>query len=210
MIAQQNNEQPIDKLVFELSKLPGIGEKTASRLAYFIIKQDSSYSKSLAESILLSKKNIQFCQQCFHLTDVNPCRICNLNNRKTGSICVVEQPSDVLAIEKSQLHYGVYHVLHGVLSPLDGIGPEDLKIKELLNRLNTKTDQKNSFHEVILAMNPSVEGEATALYLARLIQPCRIKVTKIAHGLPAGGLLEFSDRQTIGKAFENRAEIKSL
>ena len=204
------SHDPVSKLIFELSKLPGIGEKTATRLAYFILKQDESYSRALAEALLNAKQRIVLCQQCFTFTDTSPCRICSNSNRDHSTVCVVERPSDVLSIEQSGSYRGVYHVLHGALSPLDGVGPDDLKIRELMHRLG---DSAHPVREVILATNPSVEGEATSLYLARLIKPAGsagaepIKVTKLAHGIPVGGMLEYTDRQTIGKALENRMEM---
>lgn len=199
---QNSHHDPVSKLIFELSKLPGIGEKTATRLSYFIVKQELNYARSLAEAILEAKEKTGLCAQCFTFTDVSPCRVCENLQRDPTSLCIVERPSDVFSIEQTGIFKGKYHVLHGVLSPLDGIGPEELKIRELLERLATPT-----IREVILATNPSVEGEATALYLGRLIRPLGIRLTKIAHGIPVGGLLEYTDRQTIGKALENRMEI---
>ncbi len=207
---------PVSKLIFELSKLPGIGEKTATRLAYHILKQEESYAKALADALLAAKQKIVLCQCCFTFTDVSPCRICANASRDPSVICIVERPSDMLSIEQTAGYRGLYHVLHGALSPLDGIGPEDLKIRELLLRLESATPP---VRELILATNPSVEGEATALYLARLIRPGArdtsaatgggpgIRITKLAAGIPVGGLLEYTDRQTIGKALENRMEM---
>jgi recombination protein RecR len=195
---------PVSKLIFELSKLPGIGEKTATRLAYHILKQDESYSRALADAVLSAKEKTGLCGQCFTFTDTDPCRICSNPQRDKALICVVERPADVFSIEQVGTYKGVYHVLHGALSPLDGIGPEDLKLHELMTRLGEAT---NAVRELIVATNPSVEGEATALYLARLIKPLGIRLTKLAHGLPVGGLLEYTDRQTIGKALENRTEM---
>jgi recombination protein RecR len=200
----QNRHDPVSKLVFELSKLPGIGEKTATRLAYYILKQDIDYSRALAESILAAKQKIGLCGECFTFTDVNPCRICANPNRDHNVICVVERPADVFSIEQAGAHKGTYHVLHGSLSPLDGIGPEELKIHELLDRIKIGI---NTIQELIVATNPSVEGEATALYLSRLIKPLGIRITQLAHGIPVGGMLEYTDRQTIGKAMENRVEM---
>jgi recombination protein RecR len=192
---------PVSKLVFELAKLPGIGEKTATRLAFFILKQDAEYARSLSEAVMAAKQKIGLCSRCFTFTDTEICRICANPQRDPSLICVVERPTDVQSIETSGAFKGTYHVLHGALSPLDGIGPEELKIRELLGRVGT--DAK----EIILATNPSVEGEATALYLARLLKPLGIRITKLAAGLPVGGLLEYTDRQTIGKALENRMEM---
>jgi recombination protein RecR len=197
-----NRQDPVAKLIYELSKLPGIGEKTATRLAYFILKQDPEYARSLSEAIVYAKQKIGLCGSCFTFSDRDPCRICSNHERDRSTICVVERPADVLSLEQASVHRGLYHVLHGALSPLDGIGPEELKIRELMNRIGT-SDVK----EVILATNPSVEGEATALYLARLIKPFGIRVTQLAHGIPVGGLLEYTDRQTIGKAMEIRTEM---
>lgn len=196
---------PVSKLIFELSKLPGIGEKTATRLAYFILKQDSSYAQALAEALTLAKQKTGLCETCFTFTDVSPCRICSDTQRDSTVVCVVERPSDVNSIEATGTFRGRYHVLHGALSPLDGIGPDELKIRELMARLS---NSEAGFQEIILAMNPSVEGDATALYLTRLIRPIGLKVTQLAHGIPMGGQLEYTDRQTIGKALENRIEMK--
>jgi recombination protein RecR len=200
----QTSHDPVSKLIFELSKLPGIGEKTATRLTHYILKQDDAYSRSLSEAIINAKQKTTLCHTCFTFTDINPCRICSNPNRDHSVICIVERPADVFSIEQAGVYRGIYHVLHGALSPLDGIGPEELKIREFLPRLGTGSDQ---IRELILATNPSVEGEATALYLARLIKPFGIKLTKLAHGIPVGGLLEYTDRQTIGKALENRMEM---
>ena len=198
------NRDAVSKLIFELSKLPGIGEKTATRLAYFILKQDPGYARALSEAIAGAKQKIVLCSECHTFSDTEVCRICSNPERDPASICVVERPSDVLSIEQAGVHRGLYHVLHGALSPLDGIGPEELKIHELLSRIGSRAD---GIREIILATNPSVEGEATALYLSRLIKPLGIRVTQLAHGLPVGGLLEYTDRQTIGKAMENRMEM---
>ena len=196
------SHDPVSKLIFELSKLPGIGEKTATRLAYFVLKQDETYARALAEALVNAKQKIGLCSQCFTFTDTDPCRICASPERDRDAICIVERPSDVFAIDQSGSFRGVYHVLHGVLSPLDGVGPEELKIRELLARVGTRP-----VRELIVATNPSVEGEATAMYLARLMRPLGAKVTKLAHGIPVGGMLEYTDRQTIGKALENRMEM---
>ena len=194
----------VSKLIFELSKLPGIGEKSATRLSYFILRQSETYAQSLAEAILNAKQKTGLCSQCFTFSDVSPCRVCSHLNRDPSVICIVEKPADLLSIEQTHSYNGLYHVLHGALSPLDGIGPEELKIRELLTRLGSPS---HSIQEVILATNPSVEGEATALYLGRLIKPLGLRLTKLAHGIPVGGLLEYTDKQTVGKALENRMEI---
>ena len=198
------NRDPMSRLIFELSKLPGIGEKTATRLAYYILRQDESYSRSLAEALTEAKQKIVLCQRCYTFTDVSPCRTCSNTNRDHSLICVVERPSDVFSIEQTGTFRGVYHVLHGALSPLDGIGPDDLKLRELIQRLN---QAEYPVRELILATNPSVEGEATSLYIARLVKPSGIRVTQLAHGIPVGGMIEYTDRQTIGKAIENRMEV---
>jgi len=196
---------PVSKLIFELSKLPGIGEKTATRLAYYVLKQDAAYAASLAEALISAKQKVGLCLVCFTFTDTDPCRICADSSRDRAMICVVERPSDMNSIEMSGTYRGVYHVLHGALSPIDGIGPDELKIRELLDRLRTPVAP---IRELLLAMNPSVEGDATSLYLTRLVRPLGIRVTQLAHGIPMGGQLEYTDRQTIGKAIENRMEMR--
>lgn len=193
---------PIDKLIHELSKLPGIGEKTATRLAYFILKSPAEYARSFAASLIEVKEKVKLCSSCSNLSDKDPCLICKDPRRDRTTICVVEDPTDLAAIERAGSYRGQYHVLHGVLSPLDGVGPEDLKIKELLGRLDG-THMK----EVIIATNPSVEGEATALYLTRLVKPLGIKVSRIASGVPIGGDLEYTDQVTISRAIEARHEL---
>jgi len=200
----RESTDPVSKLIFELSKLPGIGEKTATRLAYHILKQGDEYARSLSDAITGAKQKIGLCTECFTFTDTNPCRICSDSQRDRSVICVVERPSDVLSMENAGAHRGLYHVLHGSLSPLDGIGPEELKIRELLARLQRGGGE---IREIILATNPSVEGEATALYIGRLVKPLGLRVTQLAHGLPVGGQLEYTDRQTIGKAMANRVEM---
>jgi recombination protein RecR len=199
-----NRQDPVSKLIYELSKLPGIGEKTATRLAYYILKQDESYSRSLAEALTNAKQNIRLCSKCLTFTNVVTCQICANPQRDASVICVVERPSDALSIEQVGSFRGVYHVLHGALSPLDGIGPEDLKLRELIHRLGAT---EPAVRELIFANNPSVEGEATALYIAKLARPFGVKLTQLAHGIPVGGQLEYTDRQTIGKALENRMEM---
>jgi len=196
---------PVSKLIYELSKLPGIGEKTATRLSYFVLKQDAAYAQGLAEALIQAKQKIGLCTVCYTFTDTSPCRICMDSQRENGVLCVVERPTDMNSIENSGTFRGKYHILHGALSPLDGIGPDELKIRELLSRVH---ESPGRYHEVILAMNPSVEGDATSLYLTRLIRPLGMKVTQLAHGIPMGGQLEYTDRQTIGKALENRMEVR--
>jgi len=193
---------PLSKLVFELSKLPGIGEKSATRLAYYILNQDQSYSEGLAQALLEAKTKLKYCIECFNFSEDEKCEICSDDKRNPLQICVVERPSDVTPIEKTGSYRGVYHVLHGLLSPLDGIGPEDLKMRALLLRL-----KEHEITEVIFALNPTVEGEATTLYLSRLLRPIGIKLSQVAYGIPFGGTIEFTDRQTLGKALENRTEM---
>lgn len=193
---------PLAKLIDQFRALPGIGPKSAVRLAYHILEMDKTRAEALAQSIIAAKNQIGYCDICFNLTDCNPCRICRSDNRDRSLLCVVEEPRDVGAMERTREYRGLYHVLHGSLSPLEGIGPEDLRIRELLTRLSDETVQ-----EVIMATNPDVEGEATAMYIARLIKPLGIKVSRIAHGLPVGGDLEYADEVTLSKALENRREI---
>lgn len=193
---------PLAKLIEHFRALPGIGNKTAVRLAYHILDMDVDKAKALANAIVEAKEKIGYCNTCFNLSDANPCRICASDTRDHSTICVVEQPQDVAAMERMRDYKGVYHVLHGALSPLEGIGPEDIRIKELIQRLYG-ADVK----EIIMATNPNVEGEATAMYIAKLLKPAGVKVTRIAHGLPIGGDLEYADEVTLSKAMENRREI---
>ncbi|MEO0093348.1 MAG: recombination mediator RecR [candidate division WOR-3 bacterium] len=192
----------IDRLIGELVKLPGIGTKTAQRIAFYLLKTDSAFAESLAQAIIDAKRNLHFCSVCFNLTENDQCEICSDPKRDRSLLCVVEDVSDILAIERSQKFCGLYHVLGGVLSPLDHIGPDDLKIKELLARLN-----KEIFSEVIIATNPTTEGEATAFYLAKIIKPLGVRVTRIARGLPIGSDLDLADDVTVSKAIEGRKEI---
>ncbi len=194
--------RPIARLVGQLTKLPGIGPKTAQRLAFYILSGSQSAAKELAQAILEAKEKIKYCSRCCNLTEDDPCPICKDARRDGEVLCVVENPQDIVAMEKTWEFFGFYHVLHGSISPIDGIGPEELKIKELLNRL-----QDSSFKEVIVATDPNVEGEATALYLARILKPLGYRVTRIAHGLPIGGDLEYADEVTLGKALQGRKEI---
>jgi recombination protein RecR len=194
--------EPIERLINELAKLPGIGRKTAARLAFHILRLPKGGAQELARSILEVKEKIRLCSVCFNLTDQDPCRICNDFRRSGEIICVVEEPSDLMAIEGTGDFGGKYHVLHGTLSPLEGIGPEDIKAKELLKRLETGTVK-----EVIMATNPNTEGGATALYLTKLIKPLGVKVTRIAYGIPVGGDIEYADGVTLGKALEGRREV---
>jgi len=186
----------------ELSKLPGIGKKTAQRLALHIIKNDRESAEKLAKAIVDLKEKLMLCKKCFNLSEADFCDICKNPKRDQSTICVVEEVSDVIAIEKSHEYNGLYHVLGGVLSPLMGIGAENIRIKELINRFHDE-----EIKEVILALNPDTEGETTSLYLAKLIKPLGIKVTRIARGIPIGGDLEFADEATIGKAMINRIDL---
>lgn len=189
------------KAADELSKLPSIGRKTANRIAMYLVKCKEDDIISLADSILNLKKNVRLCSVCSNITESDPCLICSSAKRNENILCVVEEPSDVFAIEKTSEYHGKYHVLHGIISPLDGIGPEDIKVKELLSRLKVNVE------EVILALNPSVEGEYTITYLTRLIKPLGIKVSRIARGIPVGTDLEFADDITIAKALEGRTVL---
>ena len=195
--------EPVARLIEALQRLPGIGPKTAQRLTFFLLKRPVEEVRELSEALVAVKDRIVYCQTSFNVTDADPCRICRDPGRDSRLICVVEEPNDLLAMERTGEFRGRYHVLLGALSPLDGIGPEDLKVRELLARLDTGADTA----EVILATNPNVEGEATALYLAKLLRPLGVKVTRIARGLPVGGDLEYADQVTLSKALEGRREI---
>lgn len=193
---------PLKKLIGEFRSLPGIGTKMAIRLAYHVLEMDALKAKELAHAIVEAKDKIGYCNICYNLTDENPCKICASNDRDHDIICVVEKPQDIVAIERMREYNGVYHVLHGALSPLDGIGPNNLRIRELLLRL-----EHEKINEVIMATNPNVEGEATAMYLANIVKPTGIKVSRIAHGLPAGTDLAYADEVTLSKAIENRVPL---
>jgi recombination protein RecR len=194
--------EPVSRLIEALQRLPGIGPKTAQRLTFFLLKRPAEEVRELSESLVAVKERIVSCQTCFNVTDEDPCRICRDPAREAGLLCVVEEPNDLMAMERTGEFKGRYHVLLGALSPLDGIGPEDLKVRELLTRLDA-----GGHTEVILATNPNVEGEATALYLAKLLRPLGVRVTRIARGLPVGGDLEYADQVTLSKALEGRREI---
>ena len=195
--------KPLNSVYDQFRRLPGVGNKSALRLAYHIIDMPEEEVRRLAETLLQAKREIRFCKECFNLTDSDVCGICADTGRDHSMICVVEQPQDAMAMERSHGYTGVYHVLHGCLSPLDGIGPENLRIKELLFRL-----EKEDVKEVILATNSNVEGEATASYLAQLLRHQPVMVSRIARGLPMGGDLEYADEVTLAKALENRTPIK--
>lgn len=193
---------PIAKLIEEFSKLPGIGKRSAERLAFHILKQPKERVEEFSKVLIDAKNKVTFCPVCQSLTDCVPCSICRNVKRNHNTICVVENPKDIIAMEKTKEFTGVYHVLHGVISPMDGIGPNDIKIKELLIRC-----EKEDVSEIIMATNPTIEGEATAVYISKLFKPLGIKVTRIAHGLPVGGELEYADEITITRALEGRHEI---
>lgn len=193
---------PLAKLVEQFRRLPGIGPKSATRLAYYVLEMEKSQAQALAQTIIEAKDKIGYCSMCYNFTDTDPCKICQAQSRDHTIICVVEEPRAVAAIERSRDYRGLYHVLHGALSPLDGVGPDDIRIKELLQRL-----QSGDIKEVIMATDPDVEGEATAMYLARLLKPLGVKATRIAHGLPVGGDIEYVDEVTLSKAVENRREL---
>jgi recombination protein RecR len=194
--------EPIEKLIDEFRKLPGSGAKGAQRLAYSILSRPKEEAERLSRAILDVKDKIRYCSRCNNFSDRDPCHYCSNGARSSETICVVEEPNDILAIEKTREYHGQYHVLHGVLSPINGIGPEDLKLKNLLERL-----REGNVREIILATNPNVEGEATAIYLAKLLKPIGVKVSRIALGLPVGSDLEFADEVTMSKALEHRHEL---
>ncbi|WP_077616975.1 recombination mediator RecR [Bacillus sinesaloumensis] len=194
--------EPISKLIDSFMKLPGIGPKTAVRLAFFVLSMKEDIVLDFAKALVNAKRNLTYCSNCGHITDRDPCYICEDERRDKTIICVLQDPKDVIAMEKMKEYNGLYHVLHGAISPMDGIGPEDIKIPELLKRLQDDTVQ-----EIILATNPNIEGEATAMYISRLLKPTGIKITRIAHGLPVGGDLEYADEVTLSKALEGRREL---
>jgi recombination protein RecR len=194
--------EPVARLIEALERLPGIGPKTAQRLTFFLLKRPADEVRELSSALVALKERIVSCRVCFNVTDEDPCRLCADPARDGALLCVVEEPNDMMAMERTGEYRGRYHVLMGALSPLDGIGPEDLKVRELLARLDA-----GGIAEVILATNPNVEGEATALYLARLMRPLGVRVTRIARGLPVGGDLEYADQVTLSKALEGRREL---
>jgi recombination protein RecR len=190
------------RLIQQLTRLPGIGEKTAARLAFHVLRADREYAEALAQALVAVKNETKLCNTCFALTEVDPCPLCRDPRRSDDVICVVEEPADLLAVDRVREFRGRYHVLHGTLAPLDGIGPDELKIQPLLLRL-----RDGAVREVIVATNPTAEGEATALYLAKLLKPLGVRVTRIAHGLPVGADLEYADVMTVGRALEGRREM---
>ena len=193
---------PLARLIEEFYRLPGIGPKSAQRLAYYLLRMPAADARSLAEAIVEVKDKVTLCSVCQNVTEVDPCRICTDPGRDRSIMCVVEEPLDILALERSGSYHGLYHVLHGAISPMDGIGPDDLKVSELLDRL--RADETK---EIILATNPNLEGEATSMYLGRLIGPLGLRVTRLARGLPAGGDLEYADDLTLTRALEGRQEM---
>jgi len=193
---------PVQRLIDEFNRLPGIGPKSAQRLTYHLIRMPEEQAKSLASAITSMKNQIILCSVCFNITDTDPCGICLNNSRERTKLCVVEQPLDVVALERTSSFDGIYHVLHGSISPINGIGPEDLKIRELLERM-----REESFEEIILAMNPNLEGEATSMYINRLIGNLGARITRPARGLPVGGDLEYADDATLGSALEGRQDF---
>ena len=192
----------VDKLIQELNRLPGIGPKSAQRIAYYLLRASEEQNRQLADAILAVKQKTRLCSACFNVTETDPCLICNNDQRDRSKICIVEQPQDVLALEHTRAYKGIYHVLHGAISPTEGVGTDDIRIKELLNRL-----QGGSITEVILATNTNLEGEQTALYLSQVISPLGIRVTRLARGLPFGTELEYADDVTLTRALEGRQEF---
>ncbi len=194
--------EPIAKLIESFSRLPGIGPKTAARLAFYVLRMKEEDVIDFAKALVNVKRNLTYCTICCNITDTDPCRICSDKSRDVSVICVVQEPKDLVAMERTREFSGHYHVLNGAISPMDGLGPDDIRIAELVRRLGDERVQ-----ELILATNPNIEGEATAMYLSRLVKPFGIKVTRIAHGLPVGGDLEYADEVTISKALEGRREL---
>lgn len=197
-----NNIVSLNELINQFARLPGIGKKTAQRLAFSILEQPPERAKQFADALINARKKIHFCKVCQSLTDLEECDICSNENRDKSVICVVEDPKDVMAFERTREFSGVYHVLHGVISPLDNVGPDDIKIKELMSRLSN-----SEVKEIIMATNPTVEGEATASYISRLVKPMGIKVTRLAYGIPVGADLQYADEYTLARALEGRNEI---
>ena len=192
---------PLAKLIDAFASLPGVGKRSAARMAFHVLKMSEKEASGLASAITDAKKSIKYCSICCNLTDTDPCEVCQSEKRNKSVICVVENPRDVIALENTHEYKGLYHVLHGVISPMDGMGPEDIRIKELLPRIS------QGVTEVIVATNPTIEGEATAIYLSKLLKPLGVKITRIAHGLPVGGDLEYADEVTLARAMEGRREI---
>ena len=194
--------EPISKLIDSFMKLPGIGPKTASRLAFFVLTMQEDTVLNFAKALVDAKRSLSYCSVCGNITDIDPCHICQDPQRDRSTICVVQDTKDVIAMEKMRDYHGLYHVLQGAISPMDGIGPEDINVPSLLKRL-----QNEEVQELILATNPTIEGEATAMYISRLVKPSGIRTTRIAHGLPVGGDLEYADEVTLSRALEGRREL---
>lgn len=199
--------EPVVRLIEAFAQLPGIGPKTASRLTFYLLRRPAEQAEALADALRDLKQKIVFCSTCFNITETNPCAICQDEGRDRSIVCVVEEPLDVLAIDRTGEYHGLYHVLHGAISPVEGIGPDELRIHELLTRLKEAGLKGQPVQEVLLATNPNLEGEATAMYLARLIQPLGARITRLARGLPVGGDLEYADAVTLGRALEGRREM---
>jgi len=193
---------PVARLIEALHRLPGIGPKSAQRLTYYLLRASTEEARALADAIVELKEKIVLCSICQNVTEIDPCGICTDEQRDQASICVVEEPLDILALERSRSYRGLYHVLHGVVSPMDGVGPDDLKLDELVARL-----RNGSVQEVIMATNPNLEGEATAMYVSRLVTPLGVRVTRLARGLPTGADLEYADDVTLARALENRQDV---
>lgn len=196
--------EPVSQLIDAFSALPGIGPKTASRLAYYLLRADNSVSLNLAKALENMKANTLFCSVCFNIADRDPCPICTSTERDHSIICVVEEPLDVQAVERTREYHGVYHVLHGAISPIEGIGPDNLRVAELLHRIQKS---ETPVREILLATNPNLEGEATAMYISRLIKPLEVRTTRLARGLPMGGDLEYADEVTLGRALLGRSDM---
>jgi recombination protein RecR len=194
--------EPIAKLIDSFSRLPGVGPKTAARLAFYILRMKEEDVMNFAKALVNVKRNLLYCSVCCNITDTDPCRVCSDKQRDRSVICVVQEARDLVAMERTKEFHGMYHVLQGAISPMEGIGPDDIRVAELLRRL-----ADDEVQELILATNPNIEGEATAMYLSRLVKPFQIKVTRIAHGLPVGGDLEYADEVTLSKALEGRREL---
>lgn len=194
--------ETLNKLIEELKKMPGIGPKSAQRLAFYILRSSAQEVEKLTKAVSEAKRALKYCSVCFNITDVDPCKICSNTSREHSLLCIVAEPKDLVAIERSGEYNGKYHILGGMISPLDGLGPENLRIKELMGRLG-----KENIKEIVLAISPTTEGEATNIYLTRLIKPLGIKLTRVAYGLPVGADMDYADEATLAKAFQGRREI---
>lgn len=195
--------EPISKLIEAFTRLPGVGSRTAGRLAFHVLRMNEDDVVNFAKALVNVKRNLHYCSVCCNITDIDPCRICQDKSRDASQICVIQDPKDLVAMERTKEFHGYYHVLHGAISPMEGIGPDEIHVAELLKRLGDETVQ-----ELILATNPNIEGEATAMYLSRLIKPFGLKITRIAHGLPVGGDMDYADEVTLTKALEGRREVQ--